>query len=618
MAGVIVIEDYDGGQLSRWTSGAKALRPASPKAEPDIDLVCRQLLERVRAESPSLVVLSADWKPFVGACRFDQYGVTLLKHLRLGLSPEPDDNETLPRTHAIVCSWEPLDELIRTKPGNAILLSDGVTFLRLPEAVEVLMDSTFLQARATVLAPASRSYWRPYFAGDYRPPPSMHEVSNWWGVYQIWRSRQKAELTQLANLKLPQPVEHQIQKLNNKEALLLFGEDTPEVSDSERGSMYLGEGQFFTSHPKLVLIDDDANVGWADVLRSVMSFVPPGEMHRYVQVPSVAGELDETWVTKNVLQTNPDVVLLDLRLRGSAEADTPVSNTSGGKVLKAIRKLDIGLPVILMTASNKYWTYREMLKLGADGYWMKEGLGEHRPPVSAAEHYGELLRLILECTGPGYCDLRRLSRAFNRLKAQPHVWWQKKTWPAPVGSATHNDRQLKALQKTAVARLKVETQFENALAGFRSYIQAHLAGTWFVAHRNIAAAEGEELRALGLAGGKVIEEVHSFEHFFTVGLKATAGYIGGIEGQSYRNDYLGQALYAFRNRCAHASNQPPTFAQVRDYLALVLAYLEVKPIENYSPRAGLETNLLENPALLEKFSDLRGSNEIEPKLRSLK
>jgi CheY-like chemotaxis protein len=460
----------------------------------------------------------------------------------------------------------------------------------------------------------------------------MHQVSNWWGVYQIWDVRNQARIDN-APLKLPDRVLKEVRKLDGKQALCLYGEDNPPpMSEADGDALYKLETEVYNAGPRLALIDDEADMGWSDVLRSTLSSkdTKSEQLDKYVKTLRCGKNLEQ------VLAFDPDVVLLDLRLRGNDEIGAPVANTSGANVLRAIRKLDCGLPVILMTASNKYWTYRVMLKLGADGYWMKEGLGEHRPLVSAAEHYSELLRLMLLCIGrpiqqsdtatrsvddadTGYRDLRVLSRAFNKLKRIPAPWWTNATWPTPrIGRGqAPSAKQAAAFQATKAPRDHVEAQYENSLSLLRSYLQGHLAGLTFVAHRDITSAASEELRAIGMAAGKVIEIVHCFDKLQAAGIDGKAQHIGGHGGDTFRKDYLGQALYRFRNDCAHAGNTPPTFAQVRDYIALILAYLQCEPELGSIYRGTLLLYVARNNALKNAYYALRGTDAIESYLANL-
>src|SRR5204862_3762843 len=140
-----------------------------------------------------------------------------------------------------------------------------------------------------------------------------------------------------------------------------------------------------------------------------------------------------------------------------------------------------------------------------DGYWMKEGLGEHRPPVSAAKHHDDLMAEIHRCLSGGYRDLRRFSRELLDLRQGPRLWWEQMTW----GSSAGPDDTSNPLHSSTADRKGVLTQLESALFLFRDYLRLFELREAFVAHHDVQAASQEHLRAIVLAAGKVIEYVHA-------------------------------------------------------------------------------------------------------------
>jgi len=53
---------------------------------------------------------------------------------------------------------------------------------------------------------------------------------------------------------------------------------------------------------------------------------------------------------------------------------------------------------------------------------------------------------------------------------------------------------------------------------------------------------------------------------------------GRDPSQPSRGDLVGQRLHAYRSDSAHADDSAPSKEGVRDYLALILAYLRMKPL----------------------------------------
>jgi CheY-like chemotaxis protein len=605
MARIFAVEEW----LRSWAVGDFAVLERARDIT-DIDPLCDCLVKDLKnkaTKNDGVLVVCADWKPFETSRRYEQNGVRLLKHLRL----TPDLGE-LRRMHAIILSFEPIEELIRRQPGSQVLLSRGVTFLRLPEGLERLKDETFLAQRAKALADLRGNDFLAAVRADYRPPDSAHEMSNWWGVRQFHAARVEIHPNEKGVYPLPPPVQRELRKTSNLEALFLFGEHNRrrgcvarQEASAEFAELQIVEKAVkhcFTGEcpPRLVLVDDDADLGWEALLRrSLLRARTSSECLQVVRIPKPpepAPSFDAEWVRSNILCHDPDLVLLDLRLLGNREVELPVAETSGVKVLRELRSQDCGLPVIMMTASNKYWTFRETLLEGADGYWMKEGVGEHRPSVSLARHCDELLELVLRCVSPkpvpsgpgswpliatgGYSDLRRFSRELRRLKECPtQLWWESRTWDSVQG----DDEISLALKQSKADRKDVLRQIESALFLFRDYLRLFENRQGFVAHSDSAAAASEQLRAIVMAGGKVVEYVHGNREFAKrarVVLKAA--HIGRDKkdpNSPGRGDLIGQRLHAYRSDSAHADSTPPCRDAVRDYLALLLTYLQIPPCE---------------------------------------
>ena len=585
MAPVYVVEEWLKGRI-----GHHAILLAAGPNIGDIDLLCdalvKQLGDRAKSfENPGILVVCADWKPFESSRRFEQNGVRLLKHLRL--TPELGE---LRRMHVIVLSFEPVEELIRRKPGSLVLLSPGVTFLRLPEDLRLLGDQTFLQSAANAPAPADATSLRHHIAADYVAPDRTHETSDWWGVHQIFQTRAFLRSREEPPLECPARIRRELARLRNKEALYLHGgldhvapaggHDVLLAAENEIENLFSpGDNK---PGKKIVLLDDFAEEGWKHLLRETLfENVDDRGLESVFVAPPIPDSITEDWVQNAVLKFDPDLVLLDLRLHGNREHSVPVKDTTGAKVLEILRREDLGLPVVLMTASNKYWTYRDMLRLGADGYWMKAGLGEHQPPVAPEEHYAELFQLVKQCLSGPSADLRGFSRFLRELKMRTNLWWENKKWPDPdVPEDTVLPAPKELLTQTNPGREGILRCVETMLSLLRGYVQMCYLNQIHVAYSAREAVEAEQLCGVVLAGGKVIEAVHCFDKFTRwpgPDILAVSNK-NGVRCE-YRKDFVAYRLYWFRNWYAHRKRGAPCgiqYGEVRDYVAVLLAYLLVR------------------------------------------
>lgn len=162
---------------------------------------------------------------------------------------------------------------------------------------------------------------------------------------------------------------------------------------------------------KILLIDDEADRGWFDVLCKMLpgsTVVPIKE-----QVPDYNSFSD--YAKSEIESGKYDLIFLDLRMNGVAEEDTLSPNDfSGMKILKAIKEQNKGNQVIMFTASNKAWNMKALLDAGADGYYIKES-PEYTFPTSYSESNAhELCTSISQCLENGY--LRNVYSKVRQIK----------------------------------------------------------------------------------------------------------------------------------------------------------------------------------------------------------
>lgn len=127
-----------------------------------------------------------------------------------------------------------------------------------------------------------------------------------------------------------------------------------------------------SSGRRILLIDDEATKGWS----KTMSILFPMSRFDVVSEESISEYNDLSEGARQMIEsTDYDLILLDLRL-GGIEEDYKVNpeEMSGYKVLHAIKDRNRGTQVIILTASNKAWNLKALMRpgCGADGYFVKE------------------------------------------------------------------------------------------------------------------------------------------------------------------------------------------------------------------------------------------------------
>ena len=161
----------------------------------------------------------------------------------------------------------------------------------------------------------------------------------------------------------------------------------------------------------ILLIDDEADKGWYDVLCQMLpdSIIVPIK-ERVTDYNSFSDN------AKSEIESGKyDLILLDLRMNGVAEEDTlRPDEFSGMKILKTIKEQNKGNQVIIFTASNKAWNMKALLEAGADGYYIKES-PEYAFPYSYSESNArELCASITRCLENG--GLRDVYSKVKKIK----------------------------------------------------------------------------------------------------------------------------------------------------------------------------------------------------------
>ncbi|TAH22443.1 MAG: response regulator [Cytophagales bacterium] len=193
-----------------------------------------------------------------------------------------------------------------------------------------------------------------------KPEGDNHSIANIWGAFKL------AQVTNTL------PILEQNAELQKKRKLLYF------KYLLAKNEVKSGESEIVKINclgKKVLLIDDEADKGWADIFNTILSNVT----FEYVPMVYNNGEKDEAKFLANIeakIQENWDVVLLDLRLTkaDSASKILPIKEYSGYKILEKIKQQNKGTQVIVFTASNKAWNMKALYEteFGIDGYYIKE------------------------------------------------------------------------------------------------------------------------------------------------------------------------------------------------------------------------------------------------------
>lgn len=143
-----------------------------------------------------------------------------------------------------------------------------------------------------------------------------------------------------------------------------------------------------------LLIDDEAQKGWGDVLEKMMpnalATIYSKKARNYEDLPQD--------IKKDIEEGKYDIIFLDLRMNGvEEEVIKNPEEFSGMKILNAIKERNTGIQVIMFTATNKGWNVKALLDAGANGYYMKESPEYHFKISYSKQNAEAFIKTIKNC-----------------------------------------------------------------------------------------------------------------------------------------------------------------------------------------------------------------------------
>lgn len=279
-------------------------------------------------------------------------------------------------------------DIFNYSPYSTLLHTKGVTFetpLYTPTAVELM-------------EPLSPEDYRPYFLDLIKVKPNStegrHSIANQWGA------------DVLSNVVLGHETENPLLKKARQSlyfkyvlALTFSNETIQEFINEETYTETERVGVIDASGKKILLIDDEAEKGWSDVLKQMLK----GSCFRVVKERAADFSYLSKEVQNEIRNGYYDLIFLDLRMNGNLEEECiKPGEFSGMKILKSIKELNKGTQVIMLTASNKAWNMKALLDAGADGYYIKESPEFSFPRNYSFSNANALLQCIIKCFRNGY------------------------------------------------------------------------------------------------------------------------------------------------------------------------------------------------------------------------
>lgn len=250
-------------------------------------------------------------------------------------------------------------EIFKNSPYSTLLQTKGVSF------ESPLYTATAVEFIEPLMAKDYRTYFLDFIKVKPNSTEGRHSIANQWGADVLSRIVIGAETNNMLIKQARQSLyfKYVLALTLNEDSIIKLsnGEEIQEETSKLKSIDATGK--------KILLIDDEADKGWSDVLKQMLT----GSDLKIIK-ESAADFSELSKESQNeIMVGNYDLIFLDLRLNGVKEDMLlDPESFSGMKILKSIKDINKGTQVIMLTASNKVWNMKALMDAGADGYYVKE------------------------------------------------------------------------------------------------------------------------------------------------------------------------------------------------------------------------------------------------------
>jgi DNA-binding NarL/FixJ family response regulator len=217
-----------------------------------------------------------------------------------------------------------------------------------------------------------------------------HSLANEWGVYQLDRVAKLNSLNAIA------PAYQRKSSLYFKYLVSINANFAAAVHQQQVAIGMSTPLVIESSSKRILYIDDEGSKGWTSALKTVFK---NGEFVCITGDQQSSADFFKAIRTK--IKEDWDLVLLDLRLLPDKEDVAgiilPIDKYSGTVILEEIKTINKGTQVVIFTASNKAWNMRQLMDIGADGYYIKESPIYLIPDALSLKNYENFLEIVKDC-----------------------------------------------------------------------------------------------------------------------------------------------------------------------------------------------------------------------------
>ncbi|NTW34015.1 MAG: response regulator, partial [Bacteroidetes bacterium] len=488
-----------------------------------------------------------------------QGGVELLKYLRLSGCEKT----------CIMYSCQSIDELLQQKPQNIILLSKGVYVLNSTDFNKITLPKELEKADL------SFDHLSPYIRADFvMPEQGRHDWANWWGakiIYDIYYALYNAENN------YTNKINDELKSIEVKKALYLFGNNIEKdiqkyLEKKEVNNKTIRENisekikSLKKRKIKILFIDDHIEDGWGDIFEKIITDNEVDYKEKNNNIIKISPIEGETKINiYNRIEEyidDMDMVMLDLRILpdDNDRKSVDVKLMTGYWLLKKIREKYKSIPVLIITGSNKSWSYEELEKSGATSYWVKEGIDEKRNIIESINNFNFLIEIIEKQTSLIYDFIVEYEKSIRKLNNIYNNWWLEVNWCDMIGINSSSIIKIKDKKNINLTNTTVSENEKKEIYKILSEVLSIMidyANKVKIKCNIQKSHEWIYLSSIISRLSIIIENVHG-----SVKIKGsweydvTANDMGSSPDDKFyqndsRKDYLAQFMYKLRNKAAH-------------------------------------------------------------------
>jgi len=206
-----------------------------------------------------------------------------------------------------------------------------------------------------------------------------HSVANEWAIYRWYKMLPQENIVDRSG------IDTVISKVSHNLYFKFLATKYP-VTESNREGLCLKIGsitsdmgsdreELLIEDPRILYVDDEAEKGWFELFDVIL-----GENNTKLYVDYLmADDFNEknpdeiiTMILNKIKNERFNIIVLDFRLHPSDFHAKVIDEITGYKALCEIKKQNVGIQVIVFSATNKIWNLQKLQKKGADGFIIKE------------------------------------------------------------------------------------------------------------------------------------------------------------------------------------------------------------------------------------------------------